>query len=403
MGSIIGISAFMLYLLNRFSDQPFYATMAELMYSLPTLFVFFLVGVFADRMDRQKVAAYSDFICVLLSVGLIAAIYIDWMPLIFLLLFLRSAVSKFFHPAQSSIIQGILTKDEYTVAAGLNQMTSSLFMLFGNAIGIFIYWNFGIQGAIIFDSVTYLLSGLLILACKMSEEIRLPNGKIHWRDITVSSIFGDFKEGLKYILNKKILVYLIIGFFVFGIVNGGLSVMPTYILKYKIAPETYEQVLIYMGIVFGSSVMIGSILASIIAKKIKLYQMLIIGLFLSAIFIGVTGFATTVFMFLALNVAIGLSLPILNIAIGGWLPRIVDPKMMGRVQGWINPIMMLSQSITLGVIMVTFQKSLTIEGLFILVSSCIFAVGLFFTIVLPKHGKEGYQEEAPVELESKSV
>jgi MFS transporter, DHA3 family, macrolide efflux protein len=404
MGSIIGIAAFMLYLLNRFSEQPFYATMAELMYSLPTLFVFFLVGVFADRMDRQKVAAYTDFICVLLSIGLIVTIYIDWMPLTFFLLFLRSAVSKFFHPAEGAMIQGILTKDEYTIAAGLNQMTSSLFMLFGNALGIFIYWNFGIQGAILFDTITYLISALLILSCRISEEIRLPNGNMQWKEISATSIFGDFKEGLSYILKNRLLVYLIIGFFVFGIVNGGLSVMPTYILKYKLAPDTYEQVLIYMGIVFGSSVLVGSILASVLAKKIKLYQMLVIGLLFSGVFVFITGFSSSVFMFLLFNVTIGLSLPILNIAIGGWLPRIVDPKMMGRVQGWLSPIMMLSQSITLGLIMVTFQKSLTIEGLFVLVGGCIFAVGVFYAIVLPKYGEEGYNEEKiDVELDSKQI
>ncbi|MFC4322449.1 MFS transporter [Litchfieldia salsa] len=404
LGSIIGISAFMLYLLNRFSEQPFYATMAELMYSLPTLFVFFLVGVFADKMDRQKVAAYADFICVLLSVALIITIYIDWMPLTFFLLFLRSAVSKFFHPAESAMIQGILTKNEYTMAAGLNQMTGSLFMLFGNALGIFIYWNFGIQGAILFDAITYLISAILILTCKINEDIRLPNGKMHWRELSARSIFGDFKEGLAYILDKRLLVYLIIGFFVFGIVNGGLSVMPTYILKYKLAPDTYEQVLIYMGIVFGSSVLVGSVLASVIAKKLKLYQMIIIGLLTSGVFITVTGFSTSVFMFLLLNVTIGLSLPLLNIAIGGWLPRIVDPKMMGRVQGWITPTMMLSQSITLGIIMVTFQKSLTIEGLFFLVGGCIFAVGVFYAIVLPPYGEEGYKDEKViVELESKHI
>lgn len=43
MGSIIGITAFTFYLLDRFSEQPAYASIAEMMYSLPTLAVFFLL------------------------------------------------------------------------------------------------------------------------------------------------------------------------------------------------------------------------------------------------------------------------------------------------------------------------------------------------------------------------
>src|SRR5690554_532299 len=135
MGSVIGMTAFMFYLLARFSEQPYYATITELMYSLPTLVVFFLVGVVADKMDRQKVASYSDWLSAILSIILIVSIYIGWMPLVFIVLFLRSAITKFFAPAEIAIVQGILNKDEYASAAGLNQMTNSIFNLFGGAIG----------------------------------------------------------------------------------------------------------------------------------------------------------------------------------------------------------------------------------------------------------------------------
>lgn len=96
LGSTIGLTAFMFYLLDRFSDQPAYASITELMYSLPTLAVFFIVGVLADRMDRQKIAYYCDWISAILSLTLMVAIYVGWMPLIFAVLFLRSAVQKFF-------------------------------------------------------------------------------------------------------------------------------------------------------------------------------------------------------------------------------------------------------------------------------------------------------------------
>lgn len=54
MGTTVGNMAFAFYLLDHFSHQPAYATLAELMYSLPTIFVFFMVGVVADRFDRKK-------------------------------------------------------------------------------------------------------------------------------------------------------------------------------------------------------------------------------------------------------------------------------------------------------------------------------------------------------------
>lgn len=388
MGSIIGIAALMLYFLDRFSEQPFYAAITELMYSLPTLAVFLLVGVLADRMDRQKIAVHSDMICAVLSLGLMGAVYMESVPLIFALLFLRSAISKFFFPAQAAIIQGILSKDEYTVAAGLNQMTSSLFMLFGNALGIFIYWTIGLQGAIFVCFVTYVVSAVLIRACKLKEEIRLPNGAHQWKELNIKFVLNDFKKGLLYIVKSPLLICLIVGFFVFGIVNGGMSVMPAYILKYKLAPSNYEEIMVYVGIVFGISVLVGSIIASAFAKKMKLYQMIIIGLGFSGAFVVASGYSNSIFYYLAFSAFVGLSLPFVNIGIGGWLPRIVDPKMMGRVQGWITPLMMLSQSITLGIIALMFQKVLSIEGLYVLVGGCLLFVSFFYMFTLPKHVEE---------------
>ncbi|MBB6455101.1 MFS family permease [Salirhabdus euzebyi] len=388
MGSVIGMTAFMFYLLDRFSEQPAYATITELMYSLPTLAVFFLVGVLADKMDRQKIAANCDWISSILSIVLLGAVYIGWMPLIFTILFVRSAISKFFGPAETSLVQGVLSKDEYASAAGLNQMTQSMFNLFGSAIGAIIYWNLGLFGAIILDAVTFAASALFIRACKISEDVRLPNGAHKFKELKVKAVLVDFKAGMTYILGHKLLLTLISGFFFFGIVNGGLSVMPAFILKYKLAPETYEQIMVMLSIVFGIGILVGSVVASIVANKLKLRLMLVIGLIVSGSFIATQALVSEIYALFILNAIVALFLPFINIAIGGWLPSIVNPKMMGRVQGWISPLMMLSHSTTLGIIALTFQKSLTIEALFWIVGGCLTVVGVFFALLLPRFDEE---------------
>jgi MFS transporter, DHA3 family, macrolide efflux protein len=401
MGSIIGVTAFMFYLLDKFGEQPFYATLAELMYSLPTLAVFFIVGVLADRMDRQKIALYCDWICAVLCLALMGAIWLDWMPLIFAILFLRSAVGKFFFPADQAMVQGILSKDEYAIAAGLNQMVGSMFMLFGNMIAIFIYWGVGIQGAIAFDLITYVISALLIMSMRVNEEVRLPNGIHKFKDINVGMVWKDFGAGFSYIRSSKLLLALIFGFFLFGIVNGGLSVMPAFIMKYKLAPENYEQMMMWMGVVFGISVLVGSVVCSILAKKMKLSTAIVIGLFVSGLALGFSGIASNVWIFFVLTAITGLSIPLINIGLGGWLPKIVDPKMMGRVQGWITPVNMLSHTITLGLIAAFFPKFLTVEALFWVVGGALFIVGLFYMFTLPKYDVEETEEKSELATKEK--
>ncbi|MCA1056519.1 MFS transporter [Rossellomorea aquimaris] len=396
MGSVIGLTAFMFYLLDRFTDQPMYASLTEMMYSLPTLVVFFLVGVLADRMDRQKIAYHCDTISAMLTVVLLGAIYIGWLPLIFAVLFLRSGVQKFFFPAEQAILQGVLSKDDYSTAAGLNQMVMSLFMLLGNAVAIFVYWNAGIYGAIVVDFITFVLSAFLIKKCVIPEEVRQPNGKHTWKDLNVSFVLKDFKSGLFYILNHKLLLSLISGFVVFGIVNGGFSVIPIFILKYKLAPQSYEEYSIILGIAFGSGVLIGSVVSSMLTQKFKFYQLIVAGLVISGTFIIGASFAPTTWIFMMVVFIAALGLPLVNIAIGGWLPGIIDPKMMGRVQGWINPLMMLSQSITLGIIALTFPGLVSVEMLYWLVGGCLLIVGAFYSVILPRLMKEEETQSAVV-------
>ncbi|MFS1516927.1 MFS transporter [Bacillus sp. SCS-151] len=388
MGSVIGLTAFLFYLLDRFSSQPAYATINEMMYSLPTLVVFFFVGVLADRMDRKKIAIYSDWIRAILSVFFLASIWLGWMPLIFSILFLRSAVSKFFIPAETGIIQGILQEDDYTTAAGLNQMLGSLFMLFGNGLGAIAYWTVGIEGAIIVDCISFIISAILLHTCNIPESVRLPNGKHTIKDLQIKMIVKDFNSGLRYIFGNRLLASLVIGFLIFGIINGGFSVMQVFILKYKLASDTYEEMAVISGIVFGVGVLIGSVVASIAAQKFKLYQMMIFGLLFSGLFIVAAAYATNLVLFFSIMFIVALNIPMINVAMGGWLPKIVDPKMMGRVQGWIDPLMMFSQTITLGIIAVTFPAIITVEGLYWLVGICVLVVGIYYAVALPKFDRE---------------
>jgi MFS transporter, DHA3 family, macrolide efflux protein len=403
MGSTIGLTAFMFYLLDRFSSQPAYATITELMFSLPTLAVFFLVGVFADRMDRQKIAYYCDWINAGLSLCLIGAIFIGWMPIIFLVLFTRSAVSKFFYPAESALVQGILKKEDYTTAAGLNQVVMSLFMLFGNGLGVFAYWSVGVYGAIIVDTLTFIISAYFIKSVNIPVEVRLPNGNHTLKDLNFSVVLKDFKLGISYILSHKLLRTLLVGFFVFGIVNGGFSVIPIFMLKYKLAPESYEQWSIWVGIIFGVGVMLGSFLASLFTNRVKLYQMIIYGLFITGSFTILSSFTSNIYMFLGILFLSSLGLPFINIGIGGWMPKIIDPKMMGRVQGWINPLMMLSQSVTLGFIAVAYPKILTIPMLYWIVGGCLMIVGVFYLFTLSKHETEGKKSNHPTLTEQSAI
>ncbi|MCM3441756.1 MFS transporter [Metabacillus halosaccharovorans] len=385
MGTTIGNMAFAFYLLDHFSHQPSYATIAELMYSLPTILVFFIVGVVADRFDRKKVAENCDWIRAALTVLLFGALFTNSIPFIFLVLFLRSAVTKFFFPAENSLVQGILNKEQYAQAAGLNQMLFSIFMVFGVGLGAAIYKTVGIHGAVIVDFMSFIFSALLIRSCQIPTSARLPNGKVDWKDVNIKSSLGDFKDGILYIIKNRLLSVLIFGFFIFGFFNGAFAILPMFTMKYELSPENYEWYASLFAVSLGFGLLTGSGLGTLIASKFKPHQLMIFPIFLTSLLIFFLGFTDKLSIFLVIVFIIGTCLGPINIAIGGWMPKIVHPKLMGRVSGWIDPLMMFAQSATLGLIALLFPKFIQeIDYLYYGIAFVILLVSLFYAFTLPK-------------------
>ncbi|MFD1739794.1 MFS transporter [Bacillus salitolerans] len=405
MGSTIGNMAFAFYLLDHFSRQPYLATLAELMYSLPTLAVFLIVGVVADRLDRQKIAEYSDWIRAGLTLFLFLSIFVNIIPLTFAILFIRSAIAKFFYPAEAGLIQGILTKEQYQTAAGLNQMIFSMFMLFGVGLGALTYKLIGIYGALLIDGLSFIMSAFLIRACSISDEVKMPNGKTSIKELTFKQTLQDFKKGGTYILHNKLLRTLIMGFLIFGFINGGFAILPIFTMKYKLAPDNYEWFASLFAIFFGIGIFTGSSLSAFFGKLFKPHILMIMGILATAVTTAGMGVSDAKWIYFVFVSITGFMIAPINVALAGWIPSLVNPSYMGRVNGWVDPIMMLAQSIALGIIALLFPAFITsVEYIYYGVAILMFGVGLFYMTTLPRLAREqecvdiqAIQKEAPVE------
>ncbi|UUZ91460.1 MFS transporter [Paenibacillus sp. P25] len=189
---------------------------------------------------------------------LIAASLLDLLPLVFALLFVRDAVAKFYAPAESAPLQGILEEEQYVEASGLNQMIFGVFMLFGVGLGAWTYSAVGILGAVMIDGVGFLISALLVRMCRIEREVRSPNGPARWKDLRLGGILEDFRLGLQYVLRHRLLLSLVSGFILFGFLNGGFAVLPMFTMKYKLAPGSYEKFASLFAVFLGVGFLIGA-------------------------------------------------------------------------------------------------------------------------------------------------
>ncbi|MDR0270389.1 MFS transporter [Paenibacillus sp.] len=398
LGTIVGNMAFAFYLVDRFSSQPSYATLAELMYSLPTLVVFLFIGVLADRLDRKRIAVQSDWIRAGLSLVLLVAIHEDWIVAAFALLFLRSAISKFFAPAEMSLLQGIMKPEQYVQASSLNMMIMGIFMLFGMSLGSAAYYYLGIEGAIIIDTVSFIVSGILLAVCHFPLHVRQPNGKTKLKDLNLKSITADFGAGLKYIVRSRLLLAIILGFFFFGIVNGVFSIIPLFTMRYKLSPEHYQVYTPLVMVFLGVGYLVGSVLAAPLIKKFGKVGVLITSLFLITALTLIAGSFDHIQLYFATMVLLGLCLAPLNVVFGGWMPELVEPQSMGRVSAWIEPLGTIGQAIALGFIAVAFPAFVSVTALYWILGATLLIVSIYYLIVLPSLSRK-HQSSVKTEAE----
>ncbi|OXM13485.1 MFS transporter [Paenibacillus herberti] len=392
LASTIGTMAFAFYLLDRFTSQPAYASIAEMLYSAPTIVVFLFIGVFADRFDRKRIAENTGWIRAVLSILILAALAAKvWIPIVFLLLFLRSAVTKFYFPAENAMIQGLLREDQYVQASGLNQTAIGVFTLFGTGLGAVVYYAVGVLGALTIDALGFLITALLVRSVSVPVEVRLPNGSTSFSALNMKVVWGDFRGGFHYILSSKLLLSLISGFVLFGLIGGSFTMLPMLTMKYELAPTNYAFFVSLYSLFLGAGLIIGSVLGAKLLEKFKLYQILIVCLLLIGCCVTMLGFASSPWVYLMVTFITACIMAPLDMAIGGWLPKLVEPSMMGRVSAWLDPVKMAGQTLMLGLIAWLYPSAFTLLGLHLFVAGLLFLTCLVYALTLPKFAR---QEEA---------
>jgi MFS family permease len=259
-----------------------------------------------------------------------------------------------------------------------------LFMLFGMGIGAISYHYVGLIGTVMIDGVSFIVSGILIASCSIPLEARLPNGKTHLKEINLSIVLTDFKQGLTYILDFKLLKSIVSGFLVFGLINGAFAVLPLFTMKYKLAPGHFEQYASLFSIFLGIGFVLGSGIGNPLIKIFKVHRVLITGVVLSGVFTLVLGTLDNVWVYLSIVFIMGVILAPVNVALSGWMTELVDPKLMGRVSGWVDPLMMFAHSVSLGIIAVIFPSFVKVDTIYIAIGFLLLGVGVYYLCVLPK-------------------
>jgi MFS family permease len=184
-------------LLLEFTGSAKYVAFAFVLQVLPQFFVAPAAGVLNDRISRKKIMICADWsraaivLCMLLVRGP------ETLWLLYILLFLETVFWALFEPGRSAVIPNIVSDQELVAANTLSSTTWSFNFAMGFAAGGLIAVYLG-RGVFVLDSLSFVLSALLIRNMRFAEPHAEDLPTPTWRDLTG---FAPIREGIRYVWN----------------------------------------------------------------------------------------------------------------------------------------------------------------------------------------------------------
>ncbi|HET6891243.1 MAG TPA: MFS transporter, partial [Pyrinomonadaceae bacterium] len=192
---------------------------------LPSFIFGPLSGVVADRFSRRSIMIISDLLRAVVVLGFLFVRRADQLWIIYVLTVLQLGLSTFFEPAKTAAIPSIVSDRELVAANAISAVTWSVMLTLGAAIGGVITGWFGTNVAFVLDSLTFVLSALLIVGVRLPK--RPPREKTK---LTLGKALGisDTVEGVQYVQGRPRVLALLLVKPAWGLGGGILSLLAVF-------------------------------------------------------------------------------------------------------------------------------------------------------------------------------
>lgn len=224
---------------------------------LPTVLLQPLMGAYIAKIDKHKIMIVTDIIRGIVISILAFNVYNQTVStyMIYACTLIMSIVESLRVPASNAVIPLILNNDEYSSGIALSATISRACELIGSALAGIIVSLFGTSIAIFVDAVSFFLSALFIMFMRFKEEIN--------KNIIKSSFINNLKDGFKYVLSNKALLYIVtLASF------ANLLLVPLNSLESAFISDYYHGNAIFLSII-SVCITIGSLIGGVIYPLVQ--------------------------------------------------------------------------------------------------------------------------------------
>ncbi len=216
------------------------------LYTFPKIVAPILAGPYLDKFSRKKTIYTLDFIISAIFVVFAASIQFGWFSFTILIVgaFLMGAIDSIYQVAYSSLYPMLITEGNYQKAYSITSVLETVTVLMV-PISAFVYNTIGIAPLLFINAGTFFVAAVMETQIKHVEEYSEVRKN---EEYGMKKYFGDFKEGLQYLMKDKGLLAICL-YFAFISFSGGVeSVLQLPYFKGNYEGGEY----VYMGVMVGA-------------------------------------------------------------------------------------------------------------------------------------------------------
>ena len=227
---------------------------------IPLLFASPIAGGIIDRFDVRKLVIVADICRALLTLCFLAVDSTDRIWLVYGLTASISVIDIFFLASRQVLLSNIVPQNRLIIANSLFTLTSGFCLAGGSLLAVYIMTTYGMTLAFIFDSLTFIVSGLLVLGIK---DFQRSLGHCCSSGNNVLDYYADIKDWIRY-LRSNPNVYSLLIFNVLRFAGSGSMYMLLGVFGAKVFHAGDSGVSAFYAS-FGA----GFFLGGIVAKKVS--------------------------------------------------------------------------------------------------------------------------------------
>ncbi len=308
---------------------------------LPTVLLQPIAGAMVDRMNKQRVMVLCD-IGRGAVVALTAAAYVTGTigtAVIMLSVVLNSTLEALRVPAGVAVQPALLDEDKYLVGLALGGTVSRVCEIAGLALAGGTVALLGVEGALLIDASTFLISALAIAWIK-NEKIRLHAAQ---GGINLRGTLASLADGFRYVRGNRSLAALIL----FGVIlNFSAVPLNTFFTPYitdDVGGGAWMLSAVQLAMVAGTG--LGAFLTpklGAVSTRAQIFAAGIVngGVYIAMYFVPFGGSLLLRCGFLlGIIILMGVAGGVLNVQFGVGFMRAVDDEYRGRIAGITNSLL----------------------------------------------------------------